>query len=58
MSILKDMIFDLSEANGTPGEENEISELIEKYVSRFASTSHSRVNKNRIKILGCDYGQL
>ncbi len=36
MNTLKNMIFELSEANGTPGEESEISNIIEKYVSGFA----------------------
>ena len=42
MSTLKDMIFDLSEANGTPGEEGEISNIIEKYVSKFAEVKKDK----------------
>lgn len=36
MNTLENMIFELSEANGTPGAEDEISNIIEKYVSGFA----------------------
>ena len=42
MSTLKDMIFNLSEANGTPGEEGEISNIIEKYVSKFAEVKKDK----------------
>lgn len=42
MSTLRDMIFDLSEANGTPGAESEISNIIEKYVSKFADVKKDK----------------
>ena len=42
MSTLRDMIFDLSEANGTPGAESEISNIIEKYVSKFANVKKDK----------------
>ena len=42
MSTLKDMIFDLSEANGTPGEEGEISNIIEKYESKIAAEKKNK----------------
>ena len=42
MDDLKKMIFELSEANGTPGEENEISDIIEKYVSGFAEVKKDK----------------
>lgn len=42
MFSLKNMIFDLSEANGTPGEEKEISDIIKKYTSEFADVKTDR----------------
>ena len=42
MEDLKKMIFELSEANGTPGEENEISDIIEKYVSGFSEVKKDK----------------
>ena len=36
------MIFELSEANGTPGAEDEISNIIEKHVSSFAEVKRDR----------------
>lgn len=42
MEMLKKMIFDLSEANGTSGAEDEISEIIEKYVSDFAEVKRDK----------------
>ncbi len=42
MSTLENMIFDLSEANGTPGAEGEISNIIEKYASIFAEVKRDR----------------
>lgn len=42
MDTLKKMIFDLSEANGTPGAESEISNIIEKYVSKFAEVKKDK----------------
>ena len=52
MNDLKNLILSLSGANGTPGEENEISELIEKYVSRFASTSRDRFSNLTAELPG------
>lgn len=52
MNDLKNFILSLSGANGTPGEENEISELIEKYVSRFASTSRDRFSNLTAELSG------
>ncbi len=43
MNTLENMIFELSEANGTPGAEDEISNIIEKYVSSFAEVKRDRV---------------
>ncbi len=42
MNTLEIMIFELSEANGTPGAEDEISNIIEKYVSGFAEVKRDR----------------
>ena len=42
MNTLKDMIFELSEANGTPGAESDISYIIEKYVSAFAEVKKDK----------------
>lgn len=42
MDSLKNLIFSLSESNGTPGAENEISDIIEKYISDFAEVSRDR----------------
>lgn len=42
MNTLENMIFELSEANGTPGAEDEISNIIEKYVSSFAEVKRDR----------------
>lgn len=42
MDTLKNLIFSLSEANGTPGAENEISDIIEKYTSSFAKVARDR----------------
>ena len=42
MNTLKDMIFELSEANGTPGAESDISYIIEKYVSAFAEVEKDK----------------
>lgn len=42
MNTLENMIFELSEANGTPGAEDEISNIIEKYVSGFAEVKRDR----------------
>lgn len=52
MNDLKNMILSLSGANGTPGEENEITELIEKYVSGFASTSRDRFSNLTAELKG------
>lgn len=52
MNDLKNLILSLSGANGTPGEENEISELIEKYVSCFASTSRDRFSNLTAELPG------
>lgn len=42
MNTLENMIFELSEANGTPGAEDEISNIIEKHVSSFAEVKRDR----------------
>ncbi|HAX84648.1 MAG TPA: peptidase M42 [Ruminococcaceae bacterium] len=42
MNTLKDMIFELSEANGTPGAESDISYIIEKYVFAFAEVKKDK----------------
>ncbi len=42
MNTLENMIFELSEANGTPGAEDEISNIIEKCVSSFAEVKRDR----------------
>lgn len=42
MNTLENMIFELSEANGTPGAEDEISNIIEKCVSGFAEVKRDR----------------
>lgn len=42
MDSLKNMIFDLSESNGTSGAEGEISDIIEKYVSAFAEVKKDK----------------
>ena len=42
MQSLKELIFSLSQANGTPGEENEISDIIENYISSFASVKRDK----------------
>lgn len=42
MDSLKNMIFDLSENNGTSGAEGEISDIIENYVSAFAEVKKDK----------------
>ncbi len=53
MSELKNMIISLSDANGTPGREDEIAEKIKNYVSDFAETSIDNSGNVIAALNGC-----